>query len=146
MADPRPSHTHQPSLLNQPTPPFPGAANAMYPNHRYGNRGPERAMGNRGTKREGPPQSIADHINDAIRRVAGLTPRQRLAVHNEMVRLCRDISFMKMVADQTVRGVGATSFGPPPHPFDHPWAMAAAFRFGSQDRQGSSLVRHSSPG
>ena len=45
--------------------------------------------------------SIADHINDAIRRVAGLTPRQRLAVHNEMVRLCRDISFMKMVADQT---------------------------------------------
>ena len=96
MPDPRPSHTHQPSLLNQPTPPYHGAAASL-----YGERGPQRSYGNLGRRREGPPMSIADHINDAIRRVAGLTPRQRLAVHNEMVRLCRDISFMKMVADQT---------------------------------------------
>jgi hypothetical protein len=84
------------SLLNTPTPEFRGAANSL-----YGDRGPKRSYGNLGRRREGPPQSIADHINDAIRRVAGLTPRQRLAVHNEMVRLTRDISFMKMVADQT---------------------------------------------
>jgi hypothetical protein len=95
MPDARPSHTTV-SLLNQPTPPFEGAANSL-----YGKRGPQRSYGNLGRKREGPPMSIADHINDAIRRVADLTPRQRLAVHNEMGRLCRDISFMKMVADQT---------------------------------------------
>jgi len=96
MPDQRPSHTHQLSLLNQPTPPYNGPGAAM-----YGPRGPTRSYGNLGRRREGPPMSIADHINDAIRRVAGLTPRQRLAVHNEMVRLTRDISFMKMVADQT---------------------------------------------
>jgi len=45
--------------------------------------------------------SIADHIDDALRHVAGLTPRQRLAVHNEMVKLCRDISFIRMIAAQT---------------------------------------------
>src|SRR6516165_9594433 len=94
MADVRPGHMRE-SRLNQPTPPFNGAATAL-----YGKRGPQRTSPDYRAK-HGPPQSIADHINDAIRRVAGLTPRQRLAVHNEMVRLCRDISFMKMVADQT---------------------------------------------
>ena len=47
--------------------------------------------------------SIADHIDDALRHVAGLTPRQRLAVHNEMVKMCRDISFIRMIAEQ-IRG------------------------------------------
>src|SRR6516165_7101255 len=43
MADPRPQHrTMGPSLMNQPTPEFRGAANAMYPNHRYGNRRPDQ--------------------------------------------------------------------------------------------------------
>jgi hypothetical protein len=45
--------------------------------------------------------SIADHIDDALRHVAGLTPRQRLAVHNEMVKLCRDISFIRMIHEST---------------------------------------------
>ena len=49
--------------------------------------------------REGPPQSIADHIDDALKHVAGLTPKQRLAVHNEMTKLCRDISFIQMLAE-----------------------------------------------
>ena len=108
MPDPRPAHMTQ-SLLNTPTPSFTGAANSL-----YGPRGPTRSYGNLGRKREGPPMSIADHINDAIRRVADLTPRQRLAVHNEMGRLCRDISFMKMVADQT-RGPYSEAAG---HPSD----------------------------
>ena len=108
MPDPRPSHMTV-SLMNQPTPPFHGPAASL-----YGERGPTRSYGNLGRRREGPPMSIADHINDAIRRVAGLTPRQRLAVHNEMVRLTRDISFMKMVADQT-RGPYSEAAG---HPSD----------------------------
>ena len=96
MADVRPSHTHQPSLLNQPTAPFRGPAASL-----YGDRGPQRSYGNLGRRREGPPMSIADHIDDALKHVAGLTPRQRLAVHNEMTTLCRDISFIRMIAEQT---------------------------------------------
>jgi hypothetical protein len=84
------------SLLNQPTAPFHGPAASL-----YGDRGPTRSYGNLGRKREGPPQSLADHIDDALKHVAGLTPRQRLAVHNEMVKLCRDISFIRMIAEQT---------------------------------------------
>jgi hypothetical protein len=82
--------------MNQPTPPFTGAANSL-----YGERGPKRSYGNLGRKREGPPMSIADHIDDALKHVAGLTPRQRLSVHNAMTTLCRDISFIKMIAAQT---------------------------------------------
>ena len=89
-----PSH---PSLLNQPTAPFHSAANSL-----YGPRGPQRAAPDYGGRAKGaPPQSLADHIDDALKHVAGLTAKQRLAVHNEMTKLCRDISFMKMVADQT---------------------------------------------
>ena len=40
-----------------------------------------------------------------LERVDGRNDKQRLAVHNEMVRLCRDVSFMQMVAAQ-VRGPG----------------------------------------
>jgi hypothetical protein len=43
--------------------------------------------------------SIADHLDDAIKHVAGLTPKQRLAVHNEMTKMSRDISFIRMIAD-----------------------------------------------
>jgi hypothetical protein len=45
--------------------------------------------------------SIADHIDDALKHVAGLTPKQRLVVHNAMTTLCRDISFIRMIAAQT---------------------------------------------
>ena len=49
MPDLRPTHR---SLLNQPTPPFEGASAAIWPSHpRYGKRGPERAVGNRGRTR-----------------------------------------------------------------------------------------------
>jgi hypothetical protein len=69
MPDARPAHTTV-SLLNQPTPPFNGAAASL-----YGEYGPTRSYGNLGRKREGPPQSIADHIDDALKHVAGLTRR-----------------------------------------------------------------------
>jgi hypothetical protein len=84
------------SLMNQPTPPFHGPAASL-----YGERGPTRSYGNLGRRREGPPMSIADHIDDALKHVAGLTPKQRLAVHNEMTAMCRDISFIRMIAAQT---------------------------------------------
>ena|SRR6516164_3805093 len=95
MPDPRPAHMTV-SLMNQPTPPFTRAANSL-----YGPRGPQRAHNTGRTRRgpEGPPMSIADHVDDALRHVAGLTPRQRLAVHNEMTKLCRDISFIRMIAE-----------------------------------------------
>jgi hypothetical protein len=87
---PRPAHhIASRSLLNTPTPPFEGASNSL-----YGPRVPQRAHN---TARKGPPQSIADHIDDAIKRVAGLTPRQRLALHNELTKMARDISFIRMV-------------------------------------------------
>ena len=93
MPDARPSHTTV-SLLNQPTPPFRGPAASL-----YGDRRPTRSYGNLGRRREGPPMSLADHIDDALKHVAGLTPRQRLAVHNEMTKMCRDISFIRMIAE-----------------------------------------------
>ena len=93
MPDPRPAHMTV-SLLNQPTAPFRGPAASL-----YGERGPKRSYGNLGRRREGPPMSIADHVDDALRHVAGLTPRQRLAVHNEMTKLCPDISFIRMIAE-----------------------------------------------
>jgi hypothetical protein len=98
MADPRPTHTtyrYPTTLLNQPHE-FPGAANAI-----YGSRGPQRAMRSYNRGLSGPPESIADHIDQAIARVAGLGPKQRLAIHNEMTKLCRDISFIRMIAEQT---------------------------------------------
>ena len=86
----RPQHyTVKPSLLNQPTPPFNGAATAL-----YGERGPQRSQN---TGRHGP-QSLADHVDLALDRVKGLGPKQRLAVHNEMLRMLRDIDVIRLVA------------------------------------------------
>src|SRR6516164_8894938 len=80
MPDTRTRPRHEgPSLMNQPTPPYHGPAASL-----YGERGPTRSYGNLGRRREGPPQSLADHIDDAIKHIAGLTPKQRLAVHNAM--------------------------------------------------------------
>ena len=96
MPDTRTRPRHEgPSLMNQPTPPYHGPAASL-----YGERGPTRSYGNLGRRREGPPMSLADHIDDALKHVAGLTPRQRLAVHNKMTELCRDISFIRMIAEQ----------------------------------------------
>jgi hypothetical protein len=82
MADPRPQHT----TLNQP---FNGAATAL-----YGPRGP---VGPAHTGRQ-EPQSLADHVDLAIDRVKGLGPKQRLALHNEICRMLRDIDVIRLVA------------------------------------------------
>jgi hypothetical protein len=47
-----------------------------------------------------PPASISEHISSAVDKIPGLTGRQRNAVHAAMVTLCRDISFVKMIAGQ----------------------------------------------
>jgi hypothetical protein len=83
-----------PSLVNQPTPPFNGAATAL-----YGERGPQRAH-NTGRQE---PQSLADHVDLALDRVKGLGPKQRLALHNEVLRMLRDIEVIRLVA-HSVRG------------------------------------------
>ena len=40
------------------------------------------------------------HIDDALKHVADFTPRQPLAVHNEMTKLCREVA-------ESARGRGA---------------------------------------
>jgi hypothetical protein len=88
MSDVRPSH-HTVSLINQPTEPFRGAGTAL-----YSDRGPTRAAH---TGRH-EPQSLADHVDQALDRVKGLGPRQKLALHNELTRMLRDIEVIRLVA------------------------------------------------
>jgi hypothetical protein len=104
MPDVRRSHftypAGQPSLLNQKTEPFRGAATALYTD-----RGPARSeldyRRNAGRKvPEGEPQSIADHVDQAIAKVQGLNPRQRLAIHNAMVNMMHDVRFLQMLHSQ----------------------------------------------
>jgi len=78
--------------LNTPTPPFTGAANSL-----YGPRGPQRAH-NTGRHE---PQSLADHVDLALDRVKGLGPKQKLALHNELLRMLRDIEVIKLIHDST---------------------------------------------
>jgi hypothetical protein len=80
--------------LNQPTPPFNGAATAL-----YGERGPQQAH-NTGRQE---PQSLADHVDAALDRVKGLGPQQKLSLHNEICRMLRDIEVIRLVA-QSARG------------------------------------------
>ena len=95
MPDPRPAHMTQ-SLLNTPTAPFPGAGAALYPNHRYGNRGPERIQ----AKAHEPPGSIEALISEAVGRVANLSTKQRNAVAAEVLRLTRDLHFIRQVMEE----------------------------------------------
>jgi hypothetical protein len=83
--------------LNTPTPPFHGAANSL-----YGPRGPQRATPDYGARKplSSPPESLADHIDDAIAKVPGLSAKQRNAVRAAMTTMLRDIGFNKMMADQ----------------------------------------------
>jgi hypothetical protein len=87
--------------LNQKTPPFHSAATALYTE-----RGPARSELDyrRNAGKAAPdghePQSIGDHIDGALSRVKGLGPQQRLAVHNEMVRLSKNIEYIHLVASQ----------------------------------------------
>jgi len=87
-----------PSLLNEKTVPFPGAANAM-----YGSRGPQRASPDYGARKplSTPPESLADHIDDAIAKVPGLSAKQRAAVKSAMTVMLRDIGFNKLMAEQS---------------------------------------------
>jgi hypothetical protein len=45
--------------------------------------------------------SIEHHVQDAIARVADLNPKQRLALRNELMRMTRDIGFVRLIAQQT---------------------------------------------
>jgi len=97
MPDQRPQHRTMPSLLNIPTEPFRGAGHAM-----YGPRGPTQAA-NTGRQRkalQGPPENIQHHVDDALARVADLSPRQRNAVRAEVLRMWNDITFLRMLTEE----------------------------------------------
>ena len=101
MPDVRKAHYHYspgPSWANQPTPVFEGPAHSL-----YGPRGPQRAAPDYAARKplSTEPESIEHHVQDAIARVAGLSPRQRLALRNELMRMTRDISFVRCIAQQT---------------------------------------------
>jgi hypothetical protein len=68
----------------------------------YGDRGPQRAAPDYGARKplSSPPESLADHIDDAIARVPDLSAKQRGAVKAAMTTMLRDIGFNKMMADQ----------------------------------------------
>jgi hypothetical protein len=84
------------SLLNTPTPPYPGPGAAL-----YGERGPAPpAPDYRGRRKGEPPQSLNEHIDDAVAKVPDLSPKQRNAVKAAMLTLTRDITFIRMIADQ----------------------------------------------
>jgi hypothetical protein len=110
MTDTRPSHTTRPSLLNQPTPPFNGAAHSL-----YGDRGPQRAAPDYAARKplSSPPQSLADHIADAVARVPDLSAKQRAAVKAAMMVMVCDIGFSKLIHDQASAHAVPTDQGRP---------------------------------
>jgi hypothetical protein len=77
-----------PSLLNQPNPEFRGAAASL-----YGDRGPVQAAHTGRVE----PQSLADHVDMALDRVKGLGRQQKMAVHNEICRMLRDIDVIRLI-------------------------------------------------
>jgi hypothetical protein len=86
--------------MNQKAPEYRGAAAGL-----YGERGPSRteidyrrSAGHRAP--DGPPQSLADHIDQCLDRVKGLGPKQKLALHGELLRLLRDVEVIRLVAGQ----------------------------------------------
>jgi hypothetical protein len=97
MPDVRPAHMRV-SLLNTPTPEFHSASHSL-----YGNRGPQRAGPDYGARKplSTPPESLADHIDDAIAKVPDLSAKQRAAVRAAMTTMLRDIGFNKMMAEQS---------------------------------------------
>jgi len=95
MPDQRPAHMRV-SLLNTPTPEFRGPAHSL-----YGDRGPVQASNTGRRPLSAAPESIEHHVQDAIARVANLNPRQRLALRNELMRMTRDLGFVRLIAAQT---------------------------------------------
>jgi hypothetical protein len=77
-----------PSILNQPNPEFRGAAASL-----YGDRGPVQAAHTGRVE----PQSLADHVDMALDRVKGLGRQQKMAVHNEICRMLRDIDVIRLI-------------------------------------------------
>jgi hypothetical protein len=47
-----------------------------------------------------PPRSLDEHIITALQKVPGLTDRQKNAVRAAMHGMVRDISFLRMVANE----------------------------------------------
>jgi hypothetical protein len=47
------------------------------------------------------PQSLIEHLQVAANRVPGLTAAERRAVVNVMLERCRDLSFVRLICDQT---------------------------------------------
>jgi hypothetical protein len=100
MPDSRIRLRHEgPSLLNIPTEAFRGAGASL-----YGPRGPQRAAPDYAARKplSTEPESIEHHVQDAIARVQGLSPRQRLALRNELMRMTRDIGFIKCIHEQSL--------------------------------------------
>ena len=111
MPDARPAHYTAPrSLLNQPTPPYNGAGASL-----YGPRGPQRASPDYAARKplSSPPESLADHIDDAIARVPDLSAKQRAAVKAAMTTMLRDIGFNKLMHDQSQAHAIPTDQGRP---------------------------------
>jgi hypothetical protein len=52
------------------------------------------------------PQSISEHLDQAIARVPGLSAKQRTAIHAVLTEKCRDLAFVRLMAGQL-------------HPTDH---------------------------
>jgi hypothetical protein len=77
-----------PSLLNQPNPEFHSAARSL-----YGDRGPVRAA-NTGRQE---PQSLGDHVDLMLDRVKGLGRQQKLSLHNEVLRMLRDVQVIHLI-------------------------------------------------
>jgi hypothetical protein len=101
MPDVRRSHITYPpgpSLMNQPTPPYHGPGASL-----YGPRGPQRASPDYAARKplSAPPESLADHIDDAIARIPDLSARQRAAVKAAMTVMLRDIGFNRLMAEQS---------------------------------------------
>jgi hypothetical protein len=84
-------------LLNIPVPKFEGAARSL-----YGSRGPVQAA-NTGRQRKplsDPPESLDAHIQDALAKIHDLSSKQKLALHNTLRAMCRDISFIHLISQQ----------------------------------------------
>jgi hypothetical protein len=48
-----------------------------------------------------PPETLSDHIDDAIGKVPGLSAKQRGAIKAAMTVMLRDIGFNKLMAEQS---------------------------------------------
>jgi hypothetical protein len=58
---------------------------------------------------------MADHVDQCLDRVKGLGPKQRLALHGEILRLLRDVEVIRLIHEQTR---GPTAMRPAGVPMD----------------------------